>query len=373
MGCSILFNLAARGMKDLVLLERDTLSCGSTGRSQAILRMHYSNEVTTRMAWESLKLFRHFDEVTGGSSGFVQTGYLLVVGPKDREGMEENVALQQTVGVNTQRISLETAQEVAPMLEVADAAGLAYEPESGYADPYAVTISFATRARELGAEVHSSSPATGIDIRGGRVRGVIAEQGRIDTPTAVIATGPWSRALFRRLGIDVPLGTVRHQVITLLRPQESIPWHPTVGDLIHNLSFRPDSTNLTMIGYGEEKVDPDTYNQGVDGEVVAEAWGRVTRRFPALAHAFPRGGWSGLFTVTPDWHPIIDRVNGIEGLYCAVGFSGHGFKLAPMVGVVMAELILEGRATTIDITPLRMSRFQEGALLRSRYSYNVLA
>ena len=136
MGCSILYNLAARGMRDAVLLERNVLGSGSTGKSQAICRMHYSNRVTAHMAWESLKVLRNFSEVVGGASGFVETGYLLVAGPEDRKPLEDNVSMQRHLGIATGMVSPEDVQEIAPMLDVTDAAGLAWEPESGYADPY---------------------------------------------------------------------------------------------------------------------------------------------------------------------------------------------------------------------------------------------
>ena len=180
--------------------------------------------------------------------------------------------------------------------------------------------------------------------------------------------------MFQTLGVDIPLETVRHQVIIIRRPEDILPDHPIVGDVVNLTSFRPDIGNLTQIGYGEdEKVEPEGYNQGVDMPVAQEAFSLLVRRMPAAAQGFLRGGWSGLFTVTPDWHPILDKVDGVEGLYCAVGFSSHGFKLSPMIGVTMAELILEGKAQTIDISPLGMDRFKEGKTLRSRYSYSVLA
>ena len=375
MGCSILYNLAARGVKELVLLEGDVLGSGSTGKSQAICRMHYSNQVTAQMAWESLKVYRGFEDIVGGPSGFVNTGYLVVVGPEDRKALEDNVSMQRGLGIDTSLVSHEDVEEIAPMLDVKDAAGLAYEPQSGYADPYLVTTSYAGRARDLGAQIHMKTPATDIKLTAGRVSAVVTEQGRIETPTVVIAAGPWSRKVFAGIGLDIPLEASRHQVIIIRRPEDEIPTHPTVGDIAQEFSFRPDSTNLTFIGAGEEDADPDTYNQGVDMAVVEDAFGKLARRMPAISRGFFRGGWSGLSTVTPDWHPILDSFTqqGIQGLYCAVGFSGHGFKLAPMIGATMAELVLEGQGTTVDMTALRMGRFRDGELLRSRYRYHVLA
>ncbi|PKB81226.1 MAG: hypothetical protein BZY88_06935 [SAR202 cluster bacterium Io17-Chloro-G9] len=373
MGCSILYNLAKLGVANSVLLEMDVLGSGSTGRSQAICRMHYSNPVTASMAWESLKVFTNFGEIVGGSSGFVHTGYLVIVEPIDRPGMERNIAMQQDLGVDTRIISAADVAQLAPMVGVDDDEGLAWEPQSGYADPYQVTTSYAARAREMGAEIVMRNPATGIEISGGRVVAVTTPQGRVETPVALVAAGPWSRREMAKIGVDLPLSTVRHQVATLTRPLDRIPHHPIVGDIAQSFSFRPDGAGMTMIGFGEDEVEVDSYNQGVDMETVAVNLGKLARRMPPMADSYFRGGWSGLFTVTPDWHPILDRVPGIEGLYCAVGFSGHGFKLSPMIGLAMAELIVNGGSSTIDISPLRFNRFEEGDLLTSSYRYRVLA
>ena len=374
MGCSILYNLAARGMTNTLLLEKNVLASGTTSRSQAILRMHYSNEVTTRMAWESLRMFKDFQGVVGSPSGYVRTGYFLIVGQGDRRALEENVATQRRLGVDTSVVTVEDVRELAPALSVRGDEAFAYEPQSGYADPYSVTTGYARRARELGAQVRMNAPVTDIEVTGGRVTAVVTPEGRVETSIAVVSAGPWSRPLLEKVGVEVPLQTVRHQVVMLRRPEDEIPDHPIIADVVNSLSARPDVGNLTLIGVGEEEsVGPDEYNQGVDMPVVEETFANLVRRMPGMAQALFRGGWSGLFTTTPDWHPILDRVKGIEGLYCAVGFSGHGFKLSPMIGVVMAELITQGRATTIDVSMLGLERFKEGKLLRSRYSMQVLA
>ena len=374
MGCSILYNLAARGMKDTTLLERDVLASGSTGRSQAILRMHYSNEVTTRLAWDSLRIFRDFQEAVGAPSGYTKTGYFVIVGPEDRDAMESNVHMQRGIGVNTSAVTAEDLREIAPMVEPADGESFAYEPDSGYADPYSVTTGYANAARELGARVSAGSAAVGIEITGNKVTAVITEAGRISTPLAIVAAGPWSGPFLDSIGIEAPLRTIRHQVIMLRRPHDVVPDHPIIGDVVNDMSPRPDVGNLTLIGVGEEEeAEADTFDQGVDMSMVEQTFIKLTRRMPGMEQALFRGGWSGLFTTTPDWHPILDRVDGIDGLYLSVGFSGHGFKLSPMIGVVMAELVSEGKASSIDISELGIGRFAESKLLRSRYSMQVLA
>ena len=374
MGTSILYNLAAKGVTNTVLLEQSTLASGSTSRSQAILRTHYSNEVTTRMAMESLKQFRDFEEITGTPSGYVNTGYFIAVTESEREALRQNVEMQQAAGVDTTILGPEDVPRISPLLAAEEGEVFAYEPESGYADPYSVTNGFAGRARELGATVQTDARVTGIDIEGGRVSAVRAGEERIETNTAVVAAGPWSRKLLAGIGVDVPLSMVRHQVVMVRRP-DSIGQHPILGDVVNDMSPRPDVGNITMVGVGEEEHDgsPEDFDQGVDMAKVEQTMVRLAKRIPGMEDGLFRGGWSGLFTVTPDWHPVLDAVEGIDGLYCAVGFSGHGFKLSPMVGQLMAELIVDGRASTIDISMLNLGRFATGELLESRYTMQVLA
>ena len=374
MGCSILYHLARLGVNDSLLLERDVPGSGSTGRSVAICRMHYSNPVTASMAWESLKVFSNFDDIVGGSSGFVNTGYLLIVEEVELPGLERNLAMQQELNINTRQVTADDLKELAPMIAIKPGEALAWEPESGYADPYLVTTSYAARAREMGAEIELRSPAVGIELSGGRVSAVLTRQGRVETSSVVMAAGPWSKTELAKIGVDVPLIPVRHQVGSFTRPMDRLPRHPAVGDIAQSFSFRPDGTSMTLVGFGDdEEADVETYNQGVDTAKIPDTLGKLAARMPAMADSYFRGGWSGLFTTTPDWHPILDRVPGVEGLYCAVGFSGHGFKLSPMIGAAMAELVVQGRAASVDISPLRFTRFTEGDLMSSSYRYRVLA
>ena len=375
-GCAIQYHLAQLGITDTILLERDVLGSGSTGRSQAICRMHYSNPVTTALAWRSLAVFADFDHRVGGQSGFVQTGYLVIVNETDRAGLTRNVAMQQELGVPTSLISPDDLSQLAPMVTLYDDECAAWEPQSGYADPHQVTTAYAARARALGARILMRTPAAKITTAGDRIQTVTTAAGdRIAAGAVIVAAGPWSKQVLAAAGVDVPLLPVRHQVATVVRPVARVPHHPTVGDISQSFSFRPDGANLTMMGYGDDdpEPDPDLYPQGVDTTDTASALERLARRMPAMTESYYRGGWSGLFTTTPDWHPILDAVPGIAGLYCAVGFSGHGFKLAPAVAQAMAELIAEGQPRDIALTPLRFNRFTQGDLLQSSYRYRVLA
>ena len=376
MGTSILYNLAARGLRSSVLLERDTLGSGSTGRSSGAVRMHYSTTVNAHLAWESLKIFRNWDDaVGGGDCGFVHTGYMVFVPEESHEGLKHNIALQQAVGIETEIISREEAQELAPAFEYADGESYAWEPQSGHADPSGTAMAYAARSREMGAEIILESPVTDVEIENGRVVAVRTATERYETPIAVIATGPWSGRFMARLGYDLPLEATRHEVFLIRRPMDKLPSHPGGGDMANLTYFRPEGSDLTLVGNGndEEIADPDDYSPTIHADHLEDVWLRLARRIPDIADGEFFTGYAGLYTSTPDLHPIIDRVDGIEGLYLCTGFSGHGFKLAPAIGICMAEMILEGESKLVDFTPLRMSRFAEGSLNTTTYKFKVIA
>ena len=375
MGASILFNLAKRGVTETVLVERAALGAGSTGRSSGIVRMHYTSEVNVRIAFESLKILENFDEIVGGDPGLTRVGVMFFAGEDTAEAFRSNVAMQQRLGVETSLLTDEEVREVAPYLDLDDTAAVCYEPNSGYADPPGVLQAYASAARDLGAELVLDNPALDIEISGGKVSGVVTRQGRVETDTAIIATGPWTPGLLSKLDIELPLMPTRHPVFFLKRSLDKLPTHPVIGDLVNLVYFRPESPDLTLVGDVDvhDQVDPDTFDQTVGMDYVEQMWPKVNRRIPLLAEAELFTGYSGLYTETPDNHPVIDKVEGVEGLYICTGFSGHGFKESPFVGVLVAEMVLDGKAHSLDISAFRMDRFKEGALNETGYVSNVIA
>ena len=382
MGCSIACNLALtagqHGLRRIVLLERDTLGSGSTGRSSAAIRMHYSTAVNAEMAWRSLQIYRNFADIIGGECGYTRTGYLVFAGADDVASFRNNVAMQQSVGIITDIIRAADAAELAPGFTVDDAAGIAYEPYSGHADASGTAYAYATRARAEGVDIRLQSPVSAIETSGdgSRVEAVRTASGqRIATRVAVAATGPWTARFLAAHGIDVPLVATRHEVLHFRRPLDKVPHHPGGADISNRIYFRPEGQDLTLVGNGNHSDvvdDPEIYAQRASPAFIEDVWQRIARRIPAMADAELATGYAGLHTNTPDSHPIMDRVDGVDGLYLCSGFSGHGFKLSPMVGVLMAELIAHGSATTMDISPLRLSRFAEGILNNAGYGFDVL-
>ncbi len=383
MGCSIACNLALtsadHGLRRILLLERDTLGSGSTGRSSAAIRMHYSTAVNAELAWRSLRIFRNFADIIGGDCGYTRTGYLVFAGQDDLPSFRSNIATQQSVGVITDIISAGDAAELAPGFAVDDAAAIAYEPYSGHADASGTAYAYATRARAEGVTIRLQTPAAAIETSqdGSKVTAVRTAAGeRVATGVAVVATGPWTARFLAPHGIEAPMIATRHEVLHFRRPLDLVPHHPGGADIGNRIYFRPEGQDLTLVGNGNHSDvvdDPEVYAQRASAAFIQDVWQRLARRIPPIADAELATGYAGLYTNTPDSHPVMDRINGVDGLYLCSGFSGHGFKLSPMVGVLMAELIANGAATTMDIRPLRFSRFAEGDLNNAGYGFDVLA
>ena len=377
MGASIAYNLAKQGAGRIVLLERQAIGNGTTGRSGAIVRQHYSNDFTIRMARESLAVFQHFADLVGGDCGFVATGMVVLADETGREALRVNVQLQQEQGVNVQLIDGKTVSEVASGYSNEDIAVACYERDAGVADPMATTYCFAQRAREHGAAIREGVTVTHILKQQDRVRGVRTVEGDIYAPVVVLAANVWSRRLAQAVGINLPVTPTRHPMLALRRPNDfggRQGLHPVGLDLTRKIYVRPDIGGITLIGSTEDVLDasdPDHYAQGLSAEEIAHLRTMAGGSIPALDRAVPRGGWAGIYDDTPDYHPILDHMHACEGLYCAVGFSGHGFKLSPVIGEWMARLILSGTKAN-DMQPFAYNRFEQGQEIQPRYPSGVL-
>ncbi len=377
MGASIAYQLAKQGSGRIVLLERQGIGNGTTGRSGAIVRQHYSNDFTIRMAKDSLRVFQQFDDLVGGDCGFLTTGLLVISGEQGADALRANVGLQQEQGVNTRLITAAEISEVAPGFSSEGVTLACYEPDTGVADPMATTYCFAKRARDFGASILEGTVVTQILTQYGRVVGVRTMQGDIQAPVVVLAANVWSVPLASALGITLPITSTRHPMLALRRPNDfggRQQLHAVAVDLRYDIYLRPDIGGMTLVGSTADVLtasDPDHYAQGLSEEEIAHFWVMGERSMPALARAVPRGGWAGIYDDSVDNHPILDRLVAYEGLYCASGFSGHGFKLSPMVGQWMAQYILTGKKPA-DMEHFAFRRFTQGQEIRPRYPSGVL-
>ena len=369
MGTSTAFQLVQRGVKRVVVLEKNTVAAGSSGKSSALVRMPYTFLPEARLAFESLHWFAEWKDRVGGSCGFTKTGFVRMVTPDKTDLLRQNVERLKSIGINTYLISGEALHEIDPGVEAGDIEVAAYEPDSGYADGYATAHAFMAAARERGATLYQGVTVTDLQRQGDRMTAVKTDAGVISTPLVISTAGPWSGPLLRRIGVDLPLVPSRHQIMILERPSDVPPSQTYIAS--GSLYFRPDAAGMTLVGYGpgEDGADPDNYRDSVDDDMKIEGSARVVERYPPLQRAGMRRGYAGCYTMTPDGKLIIDQAPGIEGLYLGAGFSGTGFKISPAVGIALAELATEGRATTVDVTPFRATRFNEGRMLRSTIEY----
>ena len=377
MGASIAYHLAKEGSSRIILLEREAICNGTTGRSGAIVRQHYSNDCTIRIAKESLTVFQHFNDLVGGDCGFVTTGMVVLTGESGADALRANVQMQQEQGINTRMIAAGELSDVAPEYSGEGVVAACYEADAGVADPMATTTSFANRARELGAIIREGVTVTHILKQNGRVTGVRTVDGDISAPKVVLAANVLSGRLAQGRGIALPILPTRHPMVVLRRPNDfggRQGYHAVGLDLTRQIYLRPDVGGVTLVGSTEDVLtasDPDHYAQGLSEEEIRHFRTMSGGSIPALARAVPRGGWAGIYDDTPDYHPILDQFAACEGLYCAVGFSGHGFKLSPVVGQWMAQLVLTGNKPD-DMQHFAYERFAEGKEIRPRYSSGVL-
>lgn len=376
MGSATAFELAKRGLK-VALLDKKGVGAGGTGQSSAIIRQHYSKELTARMARYSLQIFQNFADQVGGESGFTQSGFLLVADAKDLDGLKANVALQQKLGIQTQLIDQEAIHELMPALTTTDLVAAAYEPESGYADPYLTVTSYAHAARREGATLFQDTPVTGIRFSGGRVVGVDTPKGPFDAPLVLNSTGAWGAQVAKMAGVDIPIDSCRVQVAFFRRPIGHEARHPVFADFINATYFRSETGGLTLVGLVDPEeanavVDPDNFREGVDDDFVMEAGERLVKRYPVMEQSQVTGGYASLYAITPDWHPIVDELLPSSGFYVCSGFSGHGFKLGPAVSVMTADLLTGASDPMFDAHLFRLSRFVENDLVRGQYEYSIV-
>jgi len=370
-GASTAFHLAQKGLKSLVL-EKNTIASHATGRSSGLVRMHYDLEPETRLAWESFQYFYNWDEMVGGDSGFTRTGFFQLVPSKHIEHLKANVEMHQRIGIPSMLVTPDDVRRLAPHFVTDDIQVAAFEPESGYADPSATTTSLLDAARNRGAQVMQGVAVTGIQVISGKIRGVTTSKDDFETPIVINAAGSWAGDVANMAGVDIPITTWRHDTMFINRPAAMGPSHPSVIDSANSMYFRPETGGLTLVGLEDGNPlgeSPEGYVDRAQPGFVERAIERICLRAPIMEQASLHSANGGYDGITPDQRAIIGPM-GPEGFYLQCGFSGTGVKIGPAVGACMAELIMEGEAKILDITPFDPYRFERGDLLKGEYAYD---
>ena len=373
-GSSLAFHLAERGVRVLVL-ERETVAAGATGRSSGFVRMHYDLASDARLAWASFPYFRDWAALVGhGDCAFVRTGFLQIMPDELADNLRANVAMQQAIGIDTGLVDPAEVARLVPGVVTDDFSLAVYEPSSGYADPSGTASGFLAAARALGARVIQDCRVSAVVVDGDHVAGVETERGPFAAPVVVDAAGAWAASIARTVGVEVPVEAWRHETAYFGLPDGHTTDFPIVIDEINESYFRPEGTEMMLVGLeGGNEVggSPDRPLSGLRPDLVEEMVRRVCARVPWMADGTLRTGHGGQDGITPDQHGILGRA-GPEGFYLACGFSGTGFKTAPAIGRCLTELIVDGRATTVDIDGYSVERFAAGRPLRGEHPYRQL-
>ena len=368
MGASIAYHLARRGVKEIVLLEKeDFFGQGATGRCAGGVRYQFSTEVNVRLSLHSLPMLERFEDEIGQAIDLRHCGYLfLATNPEDMQAFQRNVDLQNHLGVPTEWLDGDEVRRRLPQMRLDDVLAGTFNPDDGIVDPNSVVMGYIRLAQRLGVSALTGVPVTGIQVNRGEVSGVETPYGDIHTPNVFNAAGPWSGLLGKMAGVDIPIQPVRRQWFTTT-PLPEIPGDlPFVIDFAQSLYFHREGHGL-LIGMSNPSQEPG-FDQNVDPEWELVNLEAAIQRMPMLEKAGLASRWAGLYENTPDAHPIYGRT-AVNGFYVCTGFSGHGFMHGPVSGKLMAEIFLDGEATTVDISMLDLARFQEGRLIRE---YNVV-
>ena len=371
MGASIAFHLAKRRAGKIVVIDKDHVGRGGSGRSSALVRMHYSFPPEVQLALVSLKMFQNWREIVGGPGDFRKTGFVRIVHPHETERLKLNVDMQRKLGASVELIDRKELQKLEPDWNADDVELAAYEPDSGYGDGAAVACDFLQAARELGVAYSPRTQAIELKAQSGRIAGVLTDHGEISSPTVIASTGPWTRPLIQQAGYDLPIECEYHRVAILRNASDMKGSGCACIDSVSATYFRSDAHDKFLVGdfYGKRPADPDDFPQRAPEDSLEEIIERACRRVPKLEGAEVMRGVTGVYDMTPDSRPLLGEVPGVAGLHVCAGFSGMGFKISPAIGLVMSELLLDGSGKTVDISAFRPDRFAEHKPIKADYEY----
>lgn len=368
MGASTAYHLAARGVKDIVLLEKeDFFGQGATGRCAGGVRYQFATEVNIRLSLASLPMLERMPEELGQEIDYRKCGYLfLLTNEKDIQVFEHNVALQNKLGVNTEWLTGDEIRERLPQMVLGDVLAGTFNAKDGLCDPNGVVMGYINAAARLGVNSLTGIEVTDIKVAAGQVTEVITNKGAIASPLVVNAAGPWAGSIAKFAGVELPITPIRRQMLTTTPLPELPVDFPFVIDFAQSLYFHREGAGL-LTGMSNPNEKPGL-DQNVDPDWELVNLERAAQRLPLLEKAGLSSHWAGLYEVTPDAHPVFG-ITPLGGFYVVAGFSGHGFMHGPVAGKLMSEIILDGKATTVDVSMLDLARFTEDRLI---VEYNVV-
>jgi len=364
-GAAIAYELAKRGQKDIILIEKNYPSSGATGRCGAGVRMQWGTEMNCRLTKYSIERFENLNQELGNDYDieFKQGGYLMCAATeKEFEQFKKNVKLQNSLGIPSRIIDEKEAKELIPYINTDHMIGGSFCPKDGHLNPFTTTLAYCKAAEKLGVEIQKYTTVISIDVKKGKIIGVQTDKEYISTPIVVNAAGGWAQSIAKMVGVELPLTSQRHQIL-VTEPVVPIQGPMFMG-FVHNIYCQQTPHGSFIMGRGDED-EPWGEDMGHSWEFMERQAKNVVRLLPLLKDLNIVRQWSGMYNYSPDKQPIYDAVPGVQGMYLAAGYSGHGFMLGPVTGIAMAEMILgvKHKDMTQDVSMLNFDRFKSGKLV----------
>ena len=359
-GCSVAYNLAKLGAKNIILLEKNTLASGSTGRCGAGIRQQFGTKMNCILARESIKIFENLSQELEYDIELNQGGYLILAyTEKEVNQFKKNVALEQSLNIKARFITVEEAKEIVPPLNTEGILAATFCPTDGHANPFKTNFAYAEAAERLGVKIYTFTEAKEIETENHKIVAVNTDKGKLLTPMVVNAAGGYSGIIGKMVGVDIPVYSQRHQIL-ITEPIDPL-FRPMLMSFSRNFYGQQTPHGSIIMGFGDpnERKDGDI---GSSWQFAQEMAQKMTAVLPLLKEVSMVRQWAGLYNMSPDAQPILGEHPQIEGFYMALGFSGHGFMLAPITSKLIAELILK-RKTSLPIDKLDIGRFERGELI----------
>jgi len=363
-GASIAFHLTRLGEKDVFILEKSYVSSGSTGRCAGGIRQQWSTRNNVRLAMRSVEWFKRMKEDTGMDVEYKQGGYLILsFDEKEAEEFAENVKMQKEEGLEVEVLTPKQVKRRFPYVNVEGVKLATFCPTDGHANPHLANFAYIRRSVENGARLFTKTEVKEIDVSNGTVKGVWTNAGYIECEVVINAAGPWSKDIGEMVGIDLPTESYRHQIL-VTEPLENM-MDPMIISFSGNFYIRQTRHGSFLMGQGDKDERPGI-NRKVTAKFLLEMVNKMSRRFPFLRNLRVIRQWSGEYNMSPDAQPIVGLSENVSGYFYAVGFSGHGFMVAPAVGEAIAEWIVFGKPKSVDVSQLSLERFKGKEFLKER-------
>ncbi|MDB5998829.1 MAG: dependent oxidoreductase [Rhizobacter sp.] len=380
-GCSVAYHLARFGAGRVLVLDRTQIGAGTTSQSSGILRTHYSvseNVALARSSWQVFNDFPAYLEDEDAAAGLVKCGYLISAPEGGKlNALREALQGQRAQGIDVRLLDRGEAVDLLPIAQFDDAALIGFEPDAGFADAYLVATSFARAARRRGVKIMEGVEVTRLLMEGGKAVGVDTSRGEFHSPVVVSTQNIWATDIERWTGINTPVAAERHAVLALEGPQAYTFKMPVFKDLasagmLYCRSYGGSQMLVSEGTVGETLAVPDNEQGNIGVDYIVDVVTQVTERFPSFESAGIASSWTGVYDVTPDWNPVLGRLPDVGGLVVGYGFSGHGFKLSPGVGRLLAQEAL-GLPTDVSLVPYAHERFRENRLLTGKYGLGAVS